>query len=1586
MRNIIKKYQPDASTFYWDKYRGAHGNKYVWSKYDIKNVNTYEWKKYNTNTDTFNRYEFKKYYTTMGYTTKYAQYSKSTRTNHQEYKWDKYTYIPKDTILNYTWDKSNPAYTWNKYEKLTYPSGMPKYTLDTDNSEMYCPTNFIFGNHKVLFTHPYDSTTRTRYYDNGDELVYIDEPNPNDKQAVYPSGSSEPSYAVPYYDPAAAGDEESNWLPLLTYNITDADKNSISENLYYPPNHWYYGFNSPNMWQVWVKYYDSITIDPDTGEKIYGNCYQQNGVDYVNKFCVPKYNLDIRYRWSSALLGPTNSFCGNEASWQRGHYNSGWDKDTYSNPAQDFTDLWQKSNNTYLSIQDGKYYQSGTAYTDPPETGAYYKRSKTILMSGSIDKTEAQNTYALFQDYQNQGILNYPYMEISLVRFSATHKQNDWEILQNISFTPMNADIVSSCVIKTLNHDGMYQTDGITPGNPYLSPSAWLIGLSADYDTLTEEIDNPGDPPRTFRCLKTVKVSITNVEKIPIKYNGEPGAAYPGSLLGQVTSTDPNAYPDDGADGDYYYIATGIGAGTYIETVTAGPNEPNKYPTNGLQDGYYYSNKSTNRQPNDEKQTFLEQVGSVSKNAYPINGVQAGYWYQFVGGTNEEEVRYVNYMPSYATYEEANAAEDSGKALSFRDSIINLYVLTNPNKQFPDIVNDNGVLKWTLQSSDYTLYTTSPTNIVSLLDSDGSIDGYSKFLVGTPNNNPICYQLNVSQSPTVDSPISSIHTFSNDVPFLFNASSWTCGRTNNRIIEEPIQFETLTRSNTNEEKYYVVAYNYTDLIKDTARTPTTIEAINITDYPLDGWVEEDGVKYWYVYTRTRTYITIEKGSYIGIVTSQNQNAYPDDSHQDMYWYVFQNIIVTQEQGNNLYDSHIISNNISDYPDNGIQDGYWYVRTGQEDMYYNTNYFLGTVSSTNPNEYPLDGYVIVTENNEEIIYWYVRWSDEEGYTPVWNDHNLLHGVTYKQNVNPDEDYIIGAVATASIEFMTNDITSTNTTDGYKYYNTEKITSVKQRQIGIFNIVDVENQGGGVYKVTMYDNISKFDDYVDSWIEQQTYPVALKTFFANLCNHFNVEYVAIDTMTNANFMVYDNFRAINISGKQILGYIAEAVGGFACANADGKIEIRTFTNKSISINNHKYVDYKRENYSTAKINKLVIQTTANDVGVVATRALGTEQYNIINNPLFYTDDETLNRTAANALISQLNRVQYVPGEVTLLEDPDIKCGDIITVNGNTFYVMEKELNESGVTLSCFGNRNRLSSNSSVNSDIIALRGKTNELTRTLEQTQSTITDISAGLQSQVTQTADSFNVEIGKLNQEITSIHAGLDGIKLSYNYNDQTASLTIGTVTIRNLVGTDYVDQVVAGIDMTGYVQFNDLARTGSTVINGSNITTGTIAANRINLTGAITWSDLSNDTKNTIYSLVSTPSGDTVPSYIHSTYIDSTTIYSPTIYGAEIYAGTSAQGYMKLSSSGINYYSNVGGAIFGVGYYAGKYNYPYITLGQGVDSIGTDKGLIKKFANGIWIGDSDCITDNIAGKGVGIFINFNSGTIWKAENGVWTQL
>ena len=105
-------------------------------------------------------------------------------------------------------------------------------------------------------------------------------------------------------------------------------------------------------------------------------------------------------------------------------------------------------------------------------------------------------------------------------------------------------------------------------------------------------------------------------------------------------------------------------------------------------------------------------------------------------------------------------------------------------------------------------------------------------------------------------------------------------------------------------------------------------------------------------------------------------------------------------------------------------------------------------------------------------------------------------------------------------------------------------------------------------------------------------------------------------------------------------------------------------------------------------------------------------------------------------------------------------------------------------------------------------------------------------------------------------------------------------------------------------------QSGTTKIKGSSIETASIATNaisadQVNLTGAITWSDLSAAAQQRVDS----GKGDDNPSYIKTTYIDSAKIVSPNIYGGLFYATgqgkNNGAAYYIYDGADIDRYGNV---------------------------------------------------------------------------------
>lgn len=182
--------------------------------------------------------------------------------------------------------------------------------------------------------------------------------------------------------------------------------------------------------------------------------------------------------------------------------------------------------------------------------------------------------------------------------------------------------------------------------------------------------------------------------------------------------------------------------------------------------------------------------------------------------------------------------------------------------------------------------------------------------------------------------------------------------------------------------------------------------------------------------------------------------------------------------------------------------------------------------------------------------------------------------------------------------------------------------------------------------------------------------------------------------------------------------------------------------------------------------------------------------------------------------------------------------------------------------------------------------------------------AGAIADLTLTADQLTSRLEDAEGNISSIDQYARSITLSVS-NGETSS------TIKLLAGGVQIASQI--IQMDGLVTFTGL-KNGTTVINGGCIQTGTIDAEYLNLTGAITFNDLSDAVYNDIDDALTTANdaynlahSNQLPDYIHNTYIDSTRIESPQIYAGEFY-GNEFNIYPESGDSGsFNLYGDTGG-------------------------------------------------------------------------------
>lgn len=246
-------------------------------------------------------------------------------------------------------------------------------------------------------------------------------------------------------------------------------------------------------------------------------------------------------------------------------------------------------------------------------------------------------------------------------------------------------------------------------------------------------------------------------------------------------------------------------------------------------------------------------------------------------------------------------------------------------------------------------------------------------------------------------------------------------------------------------------------------------------------------------------------------------------------------------------------------------------------------------------------------------------------------------------------------------------------------------------------------------------------------------------------------------------------------------------------------------------------------------------------------------------------------------------------------------------------------------------------------------TKQFTHQIAETKSLISKTSEEILLQVENELEGLSSSFSVQLDNITGRVNGLDG-------EFAELSLTLDGLTVTDSTGKTVIN--------------GSMIQTSNLYVNAANIS-GTLQANQINLTGAITWGDLDSDVEDRINDAYNTAHDNQLPDYIKSTYIDSTRIESPEIYGGEIYAVNGNGAYAKMDDDAFSLMyegSSIPRAVLQV-------SNTDATLVLGVGS-GTSQDAGRFFITKSAIGGGAASVFYITNRGTPIGITFqNNGTI-----------
>lgn len=304
-------------------------------------------------------------------------------------------------------------------------------------------------------------------------------------------------------------------------------------------------------------------------------------------------------------------------------------------------------------------------------------------------------------------------------------------------------------------------------------------------------------------------------------------------------------------------------------------------------------------------------------------------------------------------------------------------------------------------------------------------------------------------------------------------------------------------------------------------------------------------------------------------------------------------------------------------------------------------------------------------------------------------------------------------------------------------------------------------------SLYDVINAdVAEWYNTLLPEKDGTTTMKAFRDSFFKHFGIEQADIQ-LVNDDMKVEKTVEPEELSGATVLNCICEINGCFGHIGRDGRFhyiyleqeiqglyprndlypadDLYPREPKSMRIGKNLYISAQYEDFLVKTIDKLQIRKEEDDIGVIV--GSGTNAYVIQDNFLVYGKGSEELTGIANNIYGKIRGIIYRPFSADCKGNPCIEVGDAVRLPTRyeiiESYVLKRTL--KGIQAlrdeyEATGEEYRSTQVNSVHKSIIQLKGKTNVLARTIEETNSKITDVESGLSSEIKQTATDIRAEV------------------------------------------------------------------------------------------------------------------------------------------------------------------------------------------------------------------------------------------------------
>ncbi len=327
---------------------------------------------------------------------------------------------------------------------------------------------------------------------------------------------------------------------------------------------------------------------------------------------------------------------------------------------------------------------------------------------------------------------------------------------------------------------------------------------------------------------------------------------------------------------------------------------------------------------------------------------------------------------------------------------------------------------------------------------------------------------------------------------------------------------------------------------------------------------------------------------------------------------------------------------------------------------------------------------------------------------------------------------------------------------------------------------------------YRNITAYDAMYDilnaevsRWYNSLAFPMKLRQFRNSFCAYVGVEQEEI-TLVNDDMAIEKTIDPEELPGKTVIEAICEINGCFGHIGRNGKLRYVVLEQMieglypaddlypsddlypadpmgTSEVSKSMYLSCQYEDFICQHIDKLQIRQEENDIGAIS--GTGNNCYIIEDNFLVYGKSAEDLQSIADNVLSVIGVVWYRPAQVEARGNPCLEVGDgiLLHTTRETIYTYILQRTLKGIqalkdSYTAEGEEYRTGQVNGIMKSIIQLKGKSNVLTRTVEETKLELKDVNENLSAQISINAQQILTKVSKDNI-VSEINQTAESIKI-----------------------------------------------------------------------------------------------------------------------------------------------------------------------------------------------------------------------------------